>query len=141
MDETYQNATQRVSSTSKGTRGLVVAYHFLITAALTAALVVVWVESRSSQEQILTPQLVSAVLAPFALLYLITGLGILGWRNWSRILSLVLNWSNVLGAVVSIARLRVNAEGVLSLLLSCLVLWWLSVPAVKLAFQGGSRTQ
>jgi hypothetical protein len=36
---------------------------------------------------------------------------------------------------------RINLTGVVSVLLSCLVLWWLSMPSVKLEFQRQSEAR
>jgi len=48
--------------------------------------------------------------------------------------ALVLNWINPVLAALQIGRIGV--EGV-SALVSCLVLWWLSMAVVKLAFGSG----
>jgi hypothetical protein len=119
----------------------VVAYHFLVAALLGGAIVLAWVAARSSQEDVFVAEVTSGVAAPLALLYLVVGWGVLGWKNWSRTVSLVLNWINVVGTAVSVARLRTNPEGVISALLSCLVLWWLSMPSVKLGFRAGSEAR
>ena len=139
MAEIYQAALPRLSNASKTTWGLVVVYHFLVPAILTGAIAFDWAAARSSREDLLTLEVLSGVGAPFVLLYVTTGWGILRWKNWSRTLSLVLNWINVIAAVANVARLRI--EGVISVLLSCLVLWWLSMPAVKLGFRAGSEAR
>ncbi len=117
------------------------AYHFLVVALLGDAIVLTWAAAWSSQEDVFIAELISGVAAPLALLYLIAGWGILRWKNWSRTLSLVLNWINFVAAAVSVARLRINPEGVIGGLLSCLVLWWLSLPAVKLEFRTASEAR
>jgi hypothetical protein len=141
MAEINQAAAPRQSSASKTTLRLVVAYHFLVAASLCGAIVLAWVSARSSQEDVFIAEVMTGLAATLALLYLIMGWGILRWKNWSRTLSLVLNWINVVGAAVAVARLRANPAGVINALLSCLVLWWLSMPAVKLGFRAGSETR
>jgi len=81
---------------------------------------------------------VSWVLVPMVALYVSAGWGILKWKNWGRILALGLNWINVLAAVVQMARLEI--KGGISLVASCLALWWLSMPAVKLMFREMSKS-
>jgi hypothetical protein len=39
-----------------------------------------------------------------------------------------------------VTRFRMNATGAISVLFSCLILWWLYLPAVKLQFRNGSGT-
>jgi hypothetical protein len=112
----------------------VVVYHFFVAAVLTGVLIVVWATPGSSWKT-LAPQEMSVIIAPFALIYFIVGWGMLRWKNWSRTVSLVLNWVNLFAVAVSVAR--VQMEGVISAVLSCLVLWWLSAPAVKLQFRSG----
>lgn len=141
MAEIYQTAAERMSSASKTTLRLVVTYHLLVAALLSGAIVLTWMAARSSQEDIFVAELVSGVAAPLALLYLIVGWGIFRWKNWSRTISLVLNWINVALAVVTVTRLRTNPQGVIGSLLSCLVLWWLSMPAVKLEFRRRSEAR
>jgi len=74
------------------------------------------------------------VFVPLGLLYLMAGWGIVRWKNWGRILGLILNGINLAVAVPGLAR--VESKGLISLLLSCLVLWWFSLPEVKLSFSG-----
>ena len=135
MAEVYQAAAPPQSSPSKTTWGIVLVYHFLIAALLVFLLALSW--ARSSPEDVLTPREVAVFVIPMALIYFITGWGILKWKNWGRKVSLVLNWLNVVAAVVELPRIRTNSKGVISVLLSCLVLWWLSVPTVKLKFRRG----
>jgi hypothetical protein len=135
MAEVYQAAAPPQSSPSKTTWGIVVVYHFLIAALLVFMLALWW--ARSSPEDVLTPKEVAVFVIPMALVYFITGWGILKWKGWGRKVSLVLNWLNVVAAVVELPRIRTNSTGVVGVLLSCLVLWWLSVPTVKLKFRRG----
>jgi hypothetical protein len=139
MAESYEATVPRLSKATKTTRRLVVAYHFLVAALLGGAIILAWVEVRSAPEDINIAEVMSGVAATLGVLYLVVGWGILKWKYWSRILSLVLNWINVIAAAANIARLQI--EGVISVLLSCLVLWWLSMPAVKLAFRAESETR
>lgn len=141
MAEVYQAIENQLPYPSKTTRGLVIAYHFLIVGALIIALVVFWMTTKSSPGDLLTPREAAVIVAPFALVYLVAGWGILKWKNWGRILSLVLNWLNVVATVVNVSRLVNSPQGIIGVVLSCLVLRWLSLPAVKLAFQRGSGTQ
>jgi cytochrome b561 len=138
MSETYQAAAPGLSST---TRILVVAYHFLIAAGLIGVLVVEWGIARESGEGFRSFGELIAVVAPFIIIYSMAGWGILKWKNWSRTLSLVLNWINVVAAVVTLARHSDNPEAFVGVLLSCLVLWWLSVPVVKMEFQRRSEAR
>ena len=102
---------------------------------LLVVILVDWVRLRSSGDDLFMLKALTAVGVPFALVYSVTGWGILRWRNWSRTLSLVLNWLNVVPAVFMVMSGRINLTGVISVLLSCLVLWWLSTPAVKFEFR------
>jgi hypothetical protein len=141
MAESCEATAPRLSKASKTTLRLVVAYHFLVAALLGGAIILAWVEVRSAPEDINIAEVMSGVAATLAVLYLVVGWGILKWKHWSRVVSIVLNWINVVGGAVSVARLRVNPEGVISSLLSCLVLWWLAMPAVKLEFQRRSEAR
>lgn len=141
MAEVYEAIEKQLPYPSKTTWGLVVAYHLLIATALIVALVVFWMTMKSPSEDLITPGEAAVIVAPFALAYLMAGWGILRWKNWSRILSLVLNWLNVIATVVNVSRLRNNPQGIVGVLVSCLVLWWLSLPAVKLVFRRRSATQ
>jgi len=70
------------------------------------------------------PYLVGVLALVFVLLgllYLMAGWGIVRWKNWGRILGLILNGINLAVAVPGLAR--VESKGLISLLLSCLVLW------------------
>src|SRR5215472_15580433 len=133
MAEVYQAAAPHQSSPSKTTWGLAVAYHFLIVVLLLFALVLAL--ALSSPKDVLTPKELAVFVIPIALIYFITGWGMLKWRNWSRTISLVLNWLNVIAAAVSVRRLLTTPEAVIGVLLSCFVLSWLSMPAVKLKFR------
>ena len=81
---------------------------------------------------------VSLLIIPMVALYVSAGWGILKWKNWGRALALGLNWINVLAAAARIARLEI--EGGVSVVASCLALWWLSMPAVKLMFREMSKS-
>ena len=115
------------------------AYHFLVAALLCGAIILFWEAARTSQENFFIAEVMSGVAGTLAVLYLVVGWGILRRKNWSRTLSLVLNWINVIAAVANVARLQI--EGVVSVLLSCLVLWWPSMPAVKLEFRRQSEAR
>ena len=141
MSEVHQTASLSLSRASQTTRGLVAVFHFFIAAILVGAILVDWVTVRPSGDDLFMLEVLSAIGVPFALLYSVTGWGILGWRNWSRISSLVLNWLNVIAAVWSVVRQRINPTSAISVLLSCLVLWWLSTPEVKFQFLNRSRTE
>jgi hypothetical protein len=136
MGELYQGVAPRQPRASNTTRGIVAGYHFVVAATLLAAIAVVWTAFRASEEDPLTFEVVWGLGVLFSILYSATGWGILKWKNWSRGLSLVLNWLNVIAAVINVARLRTNVAGAIGVVLSCLVLWWLSMPAVKLQFRG-----
>jgi hypothetical protein len=135
MVEVYQAAAPPQSIPSKTTWGIVVVYHFLGAVLPVFVLALSW--ARSSPEDVLGLKEVAVFAIPMALIYFITGWGILKWRNWGRKVSLVLNWLNVVAAVVELPRIRSHSTGVIGVLLSCLVLWWLSVPTVKLKFRRG----
>src|SRR5262249_10568983 len=80
-EEFYQEAATRKQNCSNTTRVLVVFYHFFLAGALTAALVAFWIATGSSREEILTPQEVALVIVPIVLVYLLTGWGMLKWKN------------------------------------------------------------
>ena len=135
MSEVHQSTSSFLAGASQTSRGLVGVYHFLIATMLIVVILVDWVSLRSSGDDLFMLKALTAVGVPFALIYGVTGWGILRWRNWSRTFSLVLNWLNVVPAVFMVMSGRINLTGVVSVLLSCLVLWWLSTPAVKLKFR------
>ena len=86
------------------------------------------------------PYLVGAltlVFIPLGLMNLAGGWGIVRWKNWGRILGLILNGIN-LAAVPRLAR--GESKGLLSGLWSCLAWWWLSLPEVKLSFRGQAKS-
>lgn len=139
MAEIYQATAPLLTNVSKSTRLLVVAYHFLVAVFLVGAIVLAWMGARFAPEYTLIAEVVTAIAVPFAALYLIVGWGIFEWKNWSRTASLVLNWINVAAAVLNVARFRMNPDGVLGVLISCAVLWWLSTSAVRLKFCAGSK--
>jgi hypothetical protein len=141
MAEMYQAAVSRSSSASKTTLRLVVAYHFLVGAFLGVAIILVWQSAKFSQEDAFIAKAISGVAAPLAVLYLVVGWGILRRKSWSRTVSIVLNWMNVGAGAISVARLGNNPEGAINVLLSCLVLWGLSMPAVKLEFRPRSEAR
>ena len=136
MGETYQASAPGLSRTSKTTQVLVVAYHLLVAVFVTGALLLEWLAGIRSQDDRFLPEAMSLIAGLFVLLYFTTAWGILRWKNWSRSVALVLNWINVVAAVLNLRRIWI--EGVVSVLLSCLVLWWLSKPAVKLGFRRGN---
>ena len=126
---------------SSATGTLVAIYHFLISIALAAVLFAFYRVYALSEHSLITFKMVFAIAAPLLLLYFAAGWGILKRKNWSRILSLVLNWGNVCGAVVNLSRSRINSGAVVNGILCCLVLWWLSRPEVKMQFRGEITTQ
>src|SRR5215467_2899776 len=104
MDEIQQAAARPLLRASKTTQGLVVAYHFLIAAIISGALILDWMVAKSSDGDLFVLKAISFIAAPLVLLYFATAWGILTWRNWSRTVSLVLNWLNVVLTVVNLAR-------------------------------------
>jgi hypothetical protein len=141
MSEVHQAASSSLARASQTTRGLVVVYHFLVATILIVAILVDWLTVSSSENDLFMLKGLSAVGVPFALVYGVAGWRILRWRNWSRTLSLFLNWLNVIPAVLMVMSRRINLAGAVSVLLSCLVLWWLSMPAVKLEFRRRSEAE
>ena len=133
-----QAAAPQLTGASKTTRVLVAIYHFLVPVIFCGALLVDWLTAGTSREDF-SLGVLSVVAVLLTLSYFMTGFGILKWRNWGRTFSLVLNWMNVFAALVSMARLRI--EAIISVLLSCLVLWWLSLPVVKLEFRRAGETR
>ena len=136
MGEIYQPAAPALSSASKTTRLLVVLYHFLVASIIAGALVLDWMTGNSSQDDRFILKAMSLIAAPLVLAYFITAWGILKWKNWSRGVALVLNWINIVAAALNLHR--IETKGAISVVLSCLVLWWLSTPVVKLEFRRGS---
>jgi len=141
MSEVHQATSPSLARASQATRGLVAVYHFLVATVLLVAISVDWVTVKSSGDDLFILKGLSAVGVPFALVYALTGWGILRWRNWSRTLSLFLNWLNVIPAVLMVISRRINLTGAVSVVLSCLVLWWLTMPAVKLEFRRQSEAR
>jgi len=141
MDETLQTPVPGVPNTASTTGKLVALYHFLVAIALTVGLVAFYEVYGLSEDSLIPFKVVFAIAAPLALLYFAAGYGILKRKNWSRILSLILNWGNVLGAVVNFSRFRINRGAVVNGILCCLVLWWLSRPEVKMQFRSETGTQ
>ena len=138
MSDVSHAQVRSLSSPSRKTQALVAAWHFLIAVAASAGLVAAWVEEQSSGGDHFFFDAAVAVVVPLVVLYLTTGWGILKWRKWGRTLALILNWINVLAGAVRLAHLTKSLIGVVSVLVSCLVLWWFNIPAVKLRFSGES---
>ena len=141
MSEVRQAASSPLTRASQITQGLVAVYHFLVATIVTVAILLDWVTVRSSGDDLIMLKAMSVIGIPFALAYVMIGWGIVKWRKWSRTLSLFLNWPNVIPAVLIVINRRINLAGVVSVLLSCLVLWWLSMPSVKLEFQRQSEAR
>jgi hypothetical protein len=139
MDEA-SHTVARVSNPSSITRTLVAIYHFVVSIVVTVILVAFYRTYGLAEDDLIPFKVLLAVAAPFALLYFVAGWGILRQRNWGRILSLVLNWANVLGAVVNFSRFWTNPEAIINGILCCFVLWWLSKPAVKMQFRSATVT-
>ena len=135
MDATVQPSTLPAPSRSKVSQILVASWHFLVAAITIGGLTWAWRAMPIRDDDRLLMNGVFAALAAFCAIYVVAGWGILNWKNWSRILALALNWINLVLAALQIRRIGV--EGILSALASCLVLWWLSMPMVKLAFRSG----
>jgi hypothetical protein len=114
---------------------LVASWHFLVAAITIGGLTWAWRTTPLTDDDRSLIKVLIAVAIPLCAIYVVAGWGILNWKNWSRILALVLNWINLVLAAVQIRQIGV--EGILSAVASCLVLWWLSMPAVKLAFRSG----
>lgn len=134
MNEIDQFAASRITSVSHFTRGLASVYHFLVAAVLVGALLITWKAAIQTQVQIQMSTLAIVVL-PLAALYFVVGMGILRWGNWSRYIALILNWLNLLAALFNVVHQRLSLEALVGVLLSCFLIWWLSVPAVKREFQ------
>ena len=133
MDATVQPSATPGPSPARASQILVAGWHYLVAAITIGGLAWVWRMTPLEDHDRSPIKLLFAVATPLCVAYVIAGWGILNWKNWSRILALVLNWINLVLAALQIGRIGV--EGVLSALVSCLVLWWLSMPTVKLAFR------
>jgi hypothetical protein len=130
----------RASNPPSATRTLVAAYHFVVCIVVTIALVVSYKMYGLGEDSPIPFKVLFVVTAPLVLLYLVAGWGILKRKNWGRILSLILNWANVVGAAVNVSRFWSNPAAVTNAILCCLVLWWLSKPAVKMQFRSETVT-
>ena len=139
MDQAYQAAAPRRANVSKTTQGLVLAYHLLLGAYLVGSIALLWIRSSSADDQS-TLEFASGLAIFLALVCFLIGWGIWQWKNWARMLGLILRWLNVGATVLSVAQIRISPQGAVGTMLSCLVLWWLYEPAVKLQFRSGSGT-
>ena len=113
----------------------VATWHFVVAAASMLGLELLIREFWDSKDERFLVQVAAGVVIPLSVWYIATGVGILRWKNWSRISALVLNWVNLISAAFMFRRLPGNLAGILSALASCLVIWWLSVGATKAKFQ------
>jgi hypothetical protein len=133
MDATVQPSTLPVPSLSRVSQILVASWHFLVAAITIGGLTWAWRTSPIGDDDRSLIKVLFAVVLSLCVIYVIAGWGILNWKNWSRILALALNWINLVLAALQIRPIGV--ERILSALASCLVLWRLSMPTVKLAFR------